>query len=187
MIRAGVEDWRQNRETPWWLVRYLEDFLGCSFELDAFASSRNAKAVRWWDKEADAFSKNWGSVKGWIFCNPPFKMKWEVLEKFSEAKRVCVVLPCAPWEYWWQEFYEKSDVSFNSIGRVHFKCGPDAPFPRKSSSTSPSGGTTIFIRGACFALEPGSELSPRKKMFFFDAKETREAYGENHDPRNRCG
>lgn len=148
MNSSGRESWRQNRQTPWWVVRYLEAAIGEPFALDACADIHNAKAPRWWGPEQDALTQDWSSVNRWIFCNPPFRNKREVIERYATAHQACLVLGCAPWESWWHQALSCSDaVWVLRAQRVAFELGPDAPAKERQKPNSPNGGVNVFVRG----------------------------------------
>lgn len=147
-MRAGTESWRQNRETPWWLVRYLEAAIGEPFALDACALPHNAKAPRWWGPDQDALRQQWSGVEGWIFCNPQFSSKVAILERYATADRACLVLTCSAWESWWHQALNSSDaVWVLRAQRVPFALGPDAPPEERAKPNNPTSGISVFVRG----------------------------------------
>lgn len=102
----------QNRRTPPWLVKKLEEFLGRKFVLDAAASKANAVARRFYDEAKNGLAQPW--VDG-TFCNPPFKRFGEWITKaYEEAAakdvEVCVVGPVGCSQAWFHQYAQLGTV-----------------------------------------------------------------------------
>ncbi len=108
------------------------------FDLDAAASSENAKCKRYFTKETDGLKNSWG---GTVFCNPPYGRKvieW-VRKASSEAANgaTVVMLIAARTDtiFFHEYIYNKPNVEIRFIkGRLKFTDehgnGNDpAPFP----------------------------------------------------------
>ena len=78
LFSSRSDEW----ETPQWLFDRLNRIF--CFELDVCADDNNHKCERYFTKEDDGLSKNWG---GWrVWCNPPYGRvirKW--VKKASET------------------------------------------------------------------------------------------------------
>ena len=61
--------------------------------VDAFASSVNARFSRFWTHQDDAFSKDWGA-EGLLWIDPPFEHPAQVVRKMAVDKgRAIVIAP----------------------------------------------------------------------------------------------
>jgi site-specific DNA-methyltransferase (adenine-specific) len=133
MMTSAREDW----ETP----QDLFDQLNAEFhfDLDAAASSENAKCERFFTKADDALLQEW---KGSVFCNPPYSKllgKW-VEKAFDEwdkgnADTVVMLIPARTDTKWFHKYVwgmveaELAEVRFIE-GRLRFKGAEhNAPFP----------------------------------------------------------
>lgn len=122
-------------ETPKELFAQLD--LEFGFQLDAAASSENAKCASYYTESQDALSQDW---KGVVFCNPPYgrKLPLFVSKAYCEARKWngCVVLliPARTDTRYWHEviFPNATDIRFIK-GRVRFEmrgvAKDAAPFP----------------------------------------------------------
>lgn len=102
-----------------------------SFDLDACASSSNAKASRYFTKEDDGLRHNW---TGRVWMNPPYGrtigswMKKAYESSLNGALVVCLV-PARTDTAWWHEYAMQGEVEFIR-GRLKFgKAKHSAPFP----------------------------------------------------------
>jgi len=110
--------------TPKWLVDVCNDLAvqagAPEFQVDAFASSWNAKLPTYWDTKADGLKQDWTAHKS-IYCNPPWKK--DVLAKcvgkaIEAAKTGTVTVMLVPvWDQPWME-------ECRQHGRVHPVSGP---------------------------------------------------------------
>ena len=101
------------------------------FELDACATSENAKCKKYYSPEADGLKQEW---KGICWMNPPYGRgisRW--IRKAYESARagatvVCLV-PARTDTCWWFEYCTKGEIRFIK-GRLKFgESGNSAPFP----------------------------------------------------------
>lgn len=67
MFSTGKDDW----ETPGDLFSKLNSEF--HFTLDVCATDGNAKCVRYFTKESDGLSQDWGGET--VYCNPPYSVK----------------------------------------------------------------------------------------------------------------
>ena len=127
MFSSQTDNWA----TPQWLFDKLNEEFG--FTLDPCASKDNAKCARFFTKEDNGLTQNWGGV---IFCNPPYGKeigKW-VAKCAEEAKKpdtICVMLiPARTDTKWFHEYiYHKAEIRFLK-GRLKFGDSTNsAPFP----------------------------------------------------------
>ena len=86
------------------LVQHVIDHFGGTIpSIDAFASEKNKRFPRFWDKHADAFAQDWAS-EGLLWINPPFDALHRVVEKIRKDGALAIVV--APeWKNmsWWKK------------------------------------------------------------------------------------
>ena len=83
------KDLRQCWRTDPWIFMGLNRQL--RFSVDACADRANALLPKFWDEEADGFSKSWRRER--VFCNPPFARCRDACRKAGEAKLAAVIVP----------------------------------------------------------------------------------------------
>lgn len=84
-----------------WVVRICE-WAGFTPDLDAFASPKNARFPRYWDKHLNAFLQTWDVLRLWV--NPPFSLLPDVLAKLkSESSYGILITPVQPEAPWWED------------------------------------------------------------------------------------
>ena len=99
------------------------------FDLDVCATPENAKCEKYFTKNDDGLSQQWGGV---VYCNPPYGReigKW--VEKCSKYDGIAVMLlPARTDTRWFHDFiYGKSEIRFIK-GRLKFGGSKNsAPFP----------------------------------------------------------
>lgn len=78
------------------------------FNLDVAASDENTLCDTWYTKEDNALKRNWGMVRQLtnVWCNPPFSLKHDFLQKGIEEHEkgvnCCFLVPAdAPETSWW--------------------------------------------------------------------------------------
>lgn len=129
LFSSASEEW----ETPQALFDALDSEF--HFNLDVSANESNRKCERFFSKDDDGLSKNWG---GCVWCNPPYGKdlgKW--VEKASveigkDADVVVMLIPSRTDTKWFHEFiYMKQNVEVRFIkGRLKFGGSKNsAPFP----------------------------------------------------------
>ena len=102
------------------------------FTLDAAATAENAKCQKFFTKEDDGISRNWGGGEI-VWCNPPYGReigKW-VKKGYEESKAVVVVmlLPARTDTAWYHDYCTKGRITFVR-GRLKFGgVKNSAPFP----------------------------------------------------------
>lgn len=125
-----------SKSCEWYTPQDLYDRLNeeFSFNLDPCATPENAKCGRYFTKEQDGLSLNWGGGAR-VFCNPPYGRelpKW-VRKCYEEWKRGCEVVMLIPartdTSYFHDYIYQKAEIRFIR-GRLKFGgCKNSAPFP----------------------------------------------------------
>ena len=127
MFSSATGEW----ETPQDLFDRLDALY--HFNLDVCATPENAKCERYFTKEQDGLSKNWGGYCAW--CNPPYGREigaW-VRKGYESAKEpgttVVMLLPARTDTRWFHEYCRFGDVIFLK-GRLKFGGNANpAPFP----------------------------------------------------------
>ena len=100
------------------------------FTLDVCATPQNAKCRKFFTKEQDGLSKNWGGHVCW--CNPPYGRQigaW--VKKAAEGdSTVVMLLPARTDTAWFHDYiYGKAEIRFIR-GRLKFGGSKNsAPFP----------------------------------------------------------
>lgn len=106
------------------------------FTLDPCACEDNRKCEKFFSKEDDGLSKDWGGEN--VFCNPPYGRgiteKW-VEKAYSESQKpntlVVCLLPARTDTRWFHDYVlaKKAEIRFVR-GRLKFGDGKEsAPFP----------------------------------------------------------
>lgn len=122
LFSSAKQDW----STPKDLFTSLDSEF--SFDLDACATSANAKTLNFIGPEEDALTVDWSERGARIFCNPPYGRgigEWvEKAYKTSLSGPTVVVLIFARTDTkWWQDWASRAaEIRFIS-GRVHFERG----------------------------------------------------------------
>lgn len=177
-----------NSQTPWWLVRQLEQVVNVEFIHDVCAKENSAKAENYWTKEDDALSIPWhdaytntaGMPKHSdqncaLWMNPPFSMASQFTTKAAdEANSGAVILGCcvhAPDRAWFQEMEKRATFIYVPDKRIQFLKHDGTPFTRKDPHT----GKTVRS-GAnfplCFPLwTPFNNGGEAKQVRFITEKE----------------
>lgn len=136
IMTSDKQDW----ETPKDLFDKLNDEF--NFDLDAFASDKNAKCKNYFTEQDDSFQQDWTKYKS-IFINPPYtsKVQDEVLKKINDTissdwKGVIVLLIPARTDTrrWHDYIFNKADDIRFIRGRLRFEVD-GVP---KGTSTFPS-------------------------------------------------
>ncbi len=116
-------------ETPADLFAELNDIF--HFDLDACATSENAKCPRYFTIEDDALTQEW---KGTVWMNPPYGreiikfMRKAYESSLSGATVVCLV-PSRTDTEWWHRYARRGQIAYIR-GRLKFGDATNAaPFP----------------------------------------------------------
>ena len=136
IMTSDKQDW----ETPKELFDKLNSEF--DFELDAFASDKNAKCKYYFTEQDDSFQQDWAKYKS-IFINPPYtsKVQDEVLKKINDT--ICsdwngvivLLIPARTDTRRWHEYiFNKADDIRFLRGRLRFEVD-GVP---KGTSTFPS-------------------------------------------------
>jgi phage N-6-adenine-methyltransferase len=125
---SQTDDWA----TPLWL--YLALHLEFNFTLDAAASVENAQCERFFTKEMDALTQDWG--RHTVYCNPPYgRVINDWMAKALDASRrgatVVMLVPGRTDASWMHEVaLPRASEVILLRGRVKFGgCKDSAPFP----------------------------------------------------------
>lgn len=104
------------------------------FDLDACATDKNAKCLRFFDKAQDGLRQSWGGYTVW--CNPPYSKIKDWVRKAAHEQRngttTVMLIPARTDTKWFHEYvYEKRGVSIQFLkGRLKFSGSMNsAPFP----------------------------------------------------------
>lgn len=103
------------------------------FNLDPCAAADNHKCQKYYDKQANGLSKNWGGCR--VFCNPPYSQiaAW-VAKCFYESRQdntlVCLLIPArTDTRYFHNYIMHRAEIRFIR-GRLKFGDAKNsAPFP----------------------------------------------------------
>lgn len=136
IMTSDKQDW----ETPQELFDNLNNEF--DFELDAFASDKNAKCKHFFTERDDSFQQDWTKYKS-IFINPPYtsKVQDEVLKKINDTISsnwmgvIVLLIPARTDTKRWHDYiFNKADDIRFIKGRLRFEVDG---IPR-GSSTFPS-------------------------------------------------
>ncbi|WDW17303.1 phage N-6-adenine-methyltransferase [Enterococcus faecium] len=136
IMTSDNQDW----ETPQELFDNLNNEF--DFELDAFASDKNAKCKHFFTERDDSFQQDWTKYKS-IFINPPYtsKVQDEVLKKINDTISsnwmgvIVLLIPARTDTKRWHDYiFNKADDIRFIKGRLRFEVDG---IPR-GSSTFPS-------------------------------------------------
>lgn len=129
MFSSKTDDWA----TPQDFFDKLN--LEFQFTLDPCADSFNHKCSRYYNREQNGLSRDWGGGER-VFCNPPYGReigKW-VQKSFEESKKkntlVVMLIPArTDTKYFHDYIYGKAEIRFIR-GRLKFgNAKTSAPFP----------------------------------------------------------
>jgi len=177
---------KDNWATSWPCFNRVQDVLGIKFYLDACATPDTAKCDLFLTKLNNALETDWFKVicdrvffdptfkinQVAVWCNPPFGLKTEFLEKVvKESKKgltICVLLPMDMTTTWWTTYVEAhADTIAIPDGRYNFM-KPDGKTLTSGVSFS-----------SCFALfTPWGRGNPRTLRFERKLKEYTKAWKE---------
>lgn len=136
IMTSDKQDW----ETPQELFDNLNNEF--DFELDAFASDKNAKCKHFFTEQDDSLQQDWTKYKS-IFINPPYtsKVQDEVLKKINDTISsnwrgvIVLLIPARTDTKRWHDYiFNKADDIRFIKGRLRFEIDG---VPR-GSSTFPS-------------------------------------------------
>lgn len=136
IMTSDKQDW----ETPQEFFDNLNNEF--DFELDAFASDKNAKCKHFFTERDDSFQQDWTKYKS-IFINPPYtsKVQDEVLKKINDTISsnwrgvIVLLIPARTDTKRWHDYiFNKADDIRFIKGRLRFEVDG---IPR-GSSTFPS-------------------------------------------------
>lgn len=128
MMSHGSDEW----STPMWLFDTLNKEFNFSFDLAA--SKDNTLCKKFFSKEDSALDRPWPKNKGVLFCNPPYSMLREFLEKAATEwklrgiRSIFVVPARVETRAFSDSAHEIAEIRFFK-GRVGFSGKANAPFP----------------------------------------------------------
>lgn len=102
------------------------------FDLDPCSTDSNHKCDKYFTKEINGLSKNWGGRR--VFCNPPYSNISEWVEKaYRESQQdhtlIVLLIPArTDTRYFHDYIYQRSEIRFIK-GRLKFSGKGSAPFP----------------------------------------------------------
>ena len=102
------------------------------FDLDPCSTDSNHKCDKYFTKEINGLSKNWGGRR--VFCNPPYSNISEWVEKaYRESQQdhtlIVLLIPArTDTRYFHDYIYQRSAIRFIK-GRLKFSGKGSAPFP----------------------------------------------------------
>lgn len=124
-----------SKTDEWSTPQHIFDALDAEFDfnLDPCATDENHKCDRYYTKEQDGLSQNWGGYR--VFCNPPYSniAKW-VEKSFRESRNdntiVALLIPSrTDTKYFHDYIYNRAEIRFIK-GRLKFgQSINSAPFP----------------------------------------------------------
>ena len=178
-----------NSQTPWWLIKQLQEVVNVEIIFDVCAKENSAKASDYYTIENDALKQCWsrkyiyrqrnsyherGSNAAY-FMNPPFSMAKEFTTKAAdEALNGVVTLGCvkhAPDATWFQEMEKRATFIYVPDKRIQFLKHDGTPFTRidtKTGKTVKSGANFPL----CFPLwTPFNNGGEAKQVRFKTEKE----------------
>ena len=124
-----------SKSDEWATPQYIFDKLNEEFHftLDPCASADNHKCEKYYTKEQDGLTKNWGGCN--VFCNPPYSKIGDWVEKaYRETRQdntvVVLLIPARTDTRYFHDFiYQRSEIRFVK-GRLKFGDSQNsAPFP----------------------------------------------------------
>lgn len=125
VFNSRTEKSRDDWETPPILARKIVDKF--SIEWDMACSTDNRIVAKGFTKEHSALNVDWYSLKGNLFCNPPFVAKEDFLAKMETPQHrtrntTVFLLPNnARGTKWWFRYVAlRADEVINLIGRVNY-------------------------------------------------------------------
>lgn len=128
LLSSNTDNWA----TPDYLYKLLDDEF--KFNLDPCADDHNHKCDRYYTKETDGLSIEWGGDDR-VFMNPPYGKdikKWVRKAKDSAEKNGALVVGLVPARTdtkWWLDCMSASELRFIE-GRIKFGNSKTcAPFP----------------------------------------------------------
>jgi site-specific DNA-methyltransferase (adenine-specific) len=135
MIMANIDVMYSSKSNEWATPQEFFDKLNAEFQfnLDPCATDENHKCNKYFTRETDGLSQNWGGYR--VFCNPPYSDIGKWVEKaFREGHKdntiVVMLIPArTDTKYFHDYILHRSEIRFVK-GRLKFGEGKNsAPFP----------------------------------------------------------
>lgn len=137
-MREGIKAMLSSKAMDWETPQDFFDELDreFNFNLDPCATKKTAKCDKFFTKEEDGLSKDWGGFT--VFCNPPYgrAIKDWVKKCAEESKKkdtiIVMLIPArTDTKYFHEYIYKKKNVEIRFIkGRLKFGNSKNsAPFP----------------------------------------------------------
>ena len=157
---------KQNWRTPKWLVKAVEKEAGFIFTLDAAADDDNYLFDEYYTSENSFLDSNI-NLSAQVWCNPPFDMKDEFIDKFiNDNLRGALLLPSDTGSKWFQKAYEACSFAILLTGRISFL---DEDNKAISGNPAPS---VIF----CFT--GGTKHGYQKHLRFLNTQQLKKEHGD---------
>lgn len=154
---------RDSGETPWELIKAIEEMFGVKIALDVCASAHNAKAKKFYTREDDGLKKSWAVKQGYskkrvAWCNPPYSNVMPWVEKGLVETDWFMLLKNDPSTKWFQKLvYDQLTQFFFLCPRVQHVAPPGVRYSSNSFSS------VLIYRGEQY-------LQTYSKFNFFDWK-----------------
>ena len=146
MFSSKSKEW----ETPKAFFDGLDKFY--NFTLDPCATPESAICKKFYTKEDDGLSKDWGGHN--VFVNPPYgrEIKKWIKKSFDESRKdnttVVMLIPARTDTKYWHDYCMRADLIYFVKGRLHFKNKAIADYTGKiKTSPAPFPSAVIVFSG----------------------------------------
>jgi len=116
-------DAKDNYETPWYVIRWLEAQLSLPCTLDVCAAPGTAKASVFFTEQDNGLEQSWETT-GFAFCNPPLRDWSNWIKKAATLPAghspVALLIPPRTDTRNWHEYAPKASEIFFIKGRISF-------------------------------------------------------------------
>lgn len=133
-----------NSQTPWWLIRQIQEVANVDIIHDVCAKDNSKKADSYWSESDNALNIDWSQKFFYMnanyeqvnafWMNPPFSLAKEFTTKAAdEARKGVVTIGCvkhAPDADWFQEMEKRATFIYVPDGRIQFLTHDGKPFMR---------------------------------------------------------
>lgn len=111
-------------ETPKALFNQLDNIF--KFQLDAAASSQNAKCAKYFTYEDNALLQDWAKTASVIFINPPYDGAMDVwmekiLKEYKAGATIVCLIAARLESLWFKVAWDYAKYVAFSYGRIHFE------------------------------------------------------------------
>jgi phage N-6-adenine-methyltransferase len=121
---------KQDYETPWELIRAVEQSFG-ALSWDLACTGANKKAPRGLTVDEDSLSQDWAKLDGHLWLNPPFENigDWARKCAASTGARITMLVPASIDSRWFERYVHGIATVFSVAPRVKF-VGAKDPYPK---------------------------------------------------------